>query len=154
MTKRHFVRVLATLVLTFSLLGAAQTSQNEEQAPKIDWQKGPTTANLDGIARLTIPAGYAFADKQGAQKVLEATHNLVSGNEVGVLVPTANDRDWFVIFEFSSIGYVKDDEKDKIDADALLKSITEATEDANEERSKRGWQPFHVIGWEKSPYYD
>src|SRR5215472_13392791 len=137
MTGRHFVTAVILLVLTSSLLVAAQTEQNDQQTSKIAWQKGPITANLDGIAQLAIPAGYAFADKQGAQKVLATTHNLVSGNEVGVLIPTAEEQDWFVIFEFSSIGYVKDDEKDKIDADALLKNITEGTEDANEERAKR-----------------
>src|SRR6267142_1158451 len=57
-------------------------------------------------------------------------------------------------FEFEDTGYVKDDEKDKRDAPALLKSMQEGTEEANEERSKRGWRAFHVTGWEKQPFYD
>lgn len=85
MTGRHFVTTVAAFVLTLSLVVAAQTTQNEQQTSNINWQEGPTTANLGGIARVEIPPGYAFADKEGAQKVLEATQNLVSGNEVSLV---------------------------------------------------------------------
>jgi uncharacterized membrane-anchored protein len=154
MTRKPFVMATVAVLISFSPLTFAQTQPDTQPKPQIYWQEGPVTADLGGFAQLSIPASYAFTDKKGAEKVLEITHNLVSGREVGALVPTAKHQNWFVIFEFSNVGYVKDDEKDNIDANALLKSITEATEDANEERSKRGWPPYHVVGWEKSPYYD
>jgi uncharacterized membrane-anchored protein len=58
------------------------------------------------MAEIDIPEGYLFTDKKGTQKLLELTHNFPSGNEVGVIVPAANDESWFVIFEFSDVGYV------------------------------------------------
>ena len=49
---------------------------------------------------------------------------------------------------------MKDDEKDKLDADAILKSIREGTEAANEERKSRGWSTMTVNGWSTAPFYD
>jgi uncharacterized membrane-anchored protein len=59
-----------------------------------------------------------------------------------------------MFFEFSDSGYVKDEEGDHLDADAILKNIKQGTEEANQERRQRGWKPFHVIGWQVSPFYD
>ena len=101
-----------------------------------------------------MPKGYLFTGKKGAQTLLELTHNLPSGDEVGALLPGSEDQDWFVIFEFDQIGLVKDEEKDKLDADKILDAIQKGTEEANSERQKRGWPAFHVVGWERSPFYD
>ncbi|MCL5287825.1 MAG: DUF2167 domain-containing protein, partial [Acidobacteria bacterium] len=49
---------------------------------------------------------------------------------------------------------VKDDEKDKLDSDAILKSLQEGTEESNKIRKQRGWQLFHVAGWSKPPFYN
>lgn len=148
---------LALLAFALSVAAFAQEpppSQQSQPKVKINWQPGPTTAKLGNIATLKIPAGYLFTGADGAAKVLELTHNIPSGKELGVVVPQGDDKSWFMIFEFEESGYVKDDEKDNLDADALLKSMKEGTEEANVERQKRGWKPFHVIGWEHQPYYD
>src|ERR1051326_8711564 len=129
-----------------------QQPRTQEQEPKIDWQVGPTTAKLGDIAEINIPEGFAFADKAGVQKVLQMTHNIASGHELGVVV--GKEGGWFMFFEFSDSGYVKDDEGGKLDAEAILKSLKEGTEDANAARAKQGWRPIHVTGWEKQPYYD
>jgi len=125
-----------------------------EQKPKIhiDWQNGPTTGKLGDIAEITIPEGYRFTDKSGTEKLLQLTHNVVSGHELGSIV--ADEGDWFMIFEFEDNGYVKDDEGGKLDADAILKSLKEGTDESNAERAKHGWRPIHVAGWEKTPFYD
>jgi uncharacterized membrane-anchored protein len=66
----------------------------------------------------------------------------------------AEDEQWFVIFEFRSIGYVRDTERDQLDADKLLASLSANTEAANAERRKRGWNEMHVAGWATPPNYD
>lgn len=125
-----------------------------EQQPKvhIDWQNGPTTGKLGDIAEIAIPEGYKFTDKSGTEKLLQLTHNIVSGHELGAIV--ADEGDWFMIFEFENSGYVKDDEGGKLDADAILKSLKEGTDESNAERAKHGWRPIHVAGWQKQPFYD
>lgn len=120
--------------------------------PKIDWQKGPVKAKLGDIAEINLPAGYVFADLPNTNKFLELTHNIPSGRELGTVGDPASG--WFAIFEFNAVGYVKDDEKDKLDADKLLKSIQEATEEANKARKERGWGTFTVTSWIDPPHYD
>ena len=58
------------------------------------------------------------------------------------------------MFEFDDVGYIKDDDKDSLDADAMLASIRKGTEIGNKEREKRGWPTMTILGWEKEPYYD
>jgi len=130
------------------------TAQGQE--PAINWIDGPTTADLGGIAKLEVPKGFMFADKKGTQKLLELTQNIPTGYELGAIVPdVADDKDrWFVIFEFHEVGFVKDDEKSKLDSAALLKSMQEGTEEANEVREEKGWPAFHVRGWAHEPFYD
>jgi uncharacterized membrane-anchored protein len=146
------------LVLAMAAISLAQEPpqqpQQQQDTPKIAWQRGPTTGVLGDIAQITIPEGFAFTDKTGAQQLLELTHNIPNGNELGALVSNDRDSSWFMIFEFDDTGYVKDDEKDSLDADALLKRIKQGTEDGNEERRKRGWRALHVVGWDRAPYYD
>ncbi len=129
-------------------------------APKIDWIDGPVTMQLGDIAEIKVPAGYRFTGKDGTRKFLELTGNPPSGDELGTIVPASGQDDakdsefWFVLFEFRDVGYVKDDDRDKLDADALLKNIRESTEEANKERLQRGWLAYHVRGWYKPPFYD
>jgi uncharacterized membrane-anchored protein len=131
-----------------------QQPQQQEDKPRIAWKQGPTTGVLGDIAQITIPEGFAFTDKTGAQQLLVLTHNIPNGHELGALVSNDRNSSWFMIFEFEDTGYVKDDEKDSLDADGLLKSMKQATEDGNEERQKRGWRALHVVGWDRAPYYD
>lgn len=122
----------------------------------IQWQEGPTVGKLGNFAEIKVPEGFKFSGKEGARRFLELTQNPPSGREIGVIIP-ANPEEgkfWFVIFEFEDVGYVKDEDKDKLDAAALLKSLQEGTEQSNEERKKRGWEPFHIVGWFKPPFYD
>jgi uncharacterized membrane-anchored protein len=44
-----------------------------------------------------------------------------------------------IIFRFEEEGYIKDDEKNSLDADAILASIKRGNEAANREKEKRGW---------------
>ncbi len=148
--------VLCLMVTGLAVRGWAQEPAKPDAKPEpkihIDWQDGPTTGKLGNIAEIKIEQGYRFAGKDGAEKILQLTENIPSGRELGVLV--ADDADWFMIFEFEESGYVKDDEGDKLDADAILKSIREGTEHANTERARHGWKPIHVTGWQRAPFYD
>jgi uncharacterized membrane-anchored protein len=141
---------------------ADEAKKGESPEPKIDWVDGPVTANLGSVAQIKIPQGFRFTGKEGTKTFLELTQNPPSGNELGTIIPIATKDEegaesagfWFVIFEFEEVGFVKDDERDKLDADALLKSIKQNTEASNSERAKRGWAPYHVTSWYKPPFYD
>jgi uncharacterized membrane-anchored protein len=148
--------VLIVLASSMAMRGwaqePAQPATNEQPKVHIDWQDGPTVAKLGDVAEINIPEGYRFSGKDGATKLLQLTQNIPSGRELGVIVDDKGD--WFLMFEFEDSGYVKDDEGDKLDADAILKSLQSGTEHANEERARHGWKPIHVTGWQRAPFYD
>jgi uncharacterized membrane-anchored protein len=150
-------RPLRGHVLCLALIGTlfCGTARTQESGPPpIDWTPGPAVGDLGGFAELQIPDGYLFTDKKGTQKILELTHNLSSGLEVGAVMPASEEANWIVFFEFNPSGFVKDDEKNAIDAPKLLKSLHDGNEEANKELQKRGWETFHVVDWAKPPYYD
>ena len=122
----------------------------------IEWIDGPTVGRLGNVAQIQIPEGYRFSGKRGAVRFLEITENVPSGRELGVLIPNVEDDSqfWFVIFEFDPSGYVKDEDKDELNADKILATITKGNDAANEVRRERGWTTLRIVGWEKPPFYD
>jgi uncharacterized membrane-anchored protein len=122
--------------------------------PSVKWVSGPGVVGLGSQAEIRLKAGHAFANAKDTQALMEAMGNTVSGQEVGLIRPETKDEDWILIFDYHDVGYVKDDEKDKIDKDALLKSISEGTEEANQRRKERGIPGLHVVGWYEEPHYD
>lgn len=159
MKQQKWVMMGLFWAIAFCLLGqvsdkAGDESQKQAETnePKISWESGPAKARLGDIAEINLPAGYLFADVPNTNKFLELTHNIPSGKEVGTVADPA--AGWFAIFEFDRVGFVKDDEKNKLDADKLLKSIQEATEEGNKQRKERGWGTFTVTNWIEPPHYD
>lgn len=147
----------AALLLLFAFAGFAQEpAAAESEAAKViksvNWVNGPGKGEMKSIATIDVPAGYIFAKADDVPKLMELMENPVSGREVGFLAP--EDMSWFMIFEFDEVGYVKDDERDKLDADAILTNIKEGTAAGNEERKKRGWATMNIVGWEQQPRYD
>lgn len=120
----------------------------------IPWIPGPGTMHLGAQAEVYVDKGYLFADAETTKQLMQMMGNQVSGQELGLVAPESEDKLWILIFEFDPVGYVSDDDKDDIDADAILKSISEGTEAANEYRINQGFSPLHVVGWAEQPRYD
>lgn len=137
---------------TTAAVPADQPMDAATAMPTVGWKTGPLMGELGNVAEINVPEGFVFTDGNGTRKFMELTENLTSGKEIGT-VATADLR-WFVIFEFSEIGYVKDDEKEELDADALLKSMRESTEAANQTKKSRGWSTMTLLGWATPPKYD
>jgi hypothetical protein len=77
--------------------------------------------------------------------------NNVDNTEVGMISPAGED--WFLLFEYKPEGYVKDDEKDQIDKEAILESYRRGTEEGNKRRKEIGLVGLHVTGWFEEPHY-
>ncbi len=107
---------------------------------------------LGNMAQVTIPQGWRFTGPQGTRDLLKLFDNMPGTRELGML--TTEGLGPWVIFEFDDCGYVKDDEKDSLDADALLKSHQEGQEAANEERKNLGMGALHVVGWAVPPRFN
>jgi uncharacterized membrane-anchored protein len=155
------MRIRTCVALTLSTLcavaygGANAQAQRNRESSGIDWQVGPGIGELGGVAQIRIPDDYRFAGKEGVRRFMELTQNPVSGSELGVLVPSEQSGgEWFVVFDFNDVGYIKDDEKNKLDAKAILDSIKEGTRQSNEERRQRGWAEMEILGWHTPPRYN
>src|SRR5262249_53551493 len=98
-----------------ALLSLAVASPAVAGMPPVNWVKGPTTADLGEQAQIQIGAAYTFANAGDSKKLMEAMGNTVSNDEVGLVMPRAKDQDWFMLFEYQDVGYVKDTDKDQID---------------------------------------
>ena len=119
---------------------------------RITWIKGPAKADLRDLAEIQVPEGFMMTGGKGTRELLEAMGNPTGDNELGFLAPT--NLAWFVVFSFSDVGFVKDDDKDKLDPKAILKAITEGTEHANKFREEMGASPMKIVGWEYPPKYN
>lgn len=127
--------------------------QEPESPPlEIAWIEGPSSGDLGGVARVQVPEGYVFAGSEDTRKLMELMQNPLSNQEVGFLAP--DEKDWFIVFEFDPIGYVKDDEKEALDADAILESLRSGNRQANEIRKENGWETLEIVGWQRPPYYN
>jgi uncharacterized membrane-anchored protein len=80
--------------------------------------------------------------------------NFPSGQELGLVAASKRESHWFVIIRFEDAGFVPDDDAANWDAEEMLASIKEGTEEANTKRQEMGFPPLTVRGWEEKPHYD
>ena len=144
------VSAAALVWLLSAGIGFAQEADSPIQ--KLNWLHGPIIAKIGNQALIKLPEGYSFLDANATKEFLELTQNIAGGDELGMIAPS--DMKWFTIFSFDDVGYVKDDEKNSLNATELLKSIREGVAAGNEERQRRGWATMTVTGWMQPPRYN
>jgi uncharacterized membrane-anchored protein len=153
------------MVLALALvLGTALPAQAQDSSAtafsKIPWKTGPSTDDLGQEAQVAVPDDCLFVGEDGTRQFMELNENPVSGIERGTvlcrLVDAKGETEstWFAVFEFEDSGYVKDDEKESLDADAILASLKKGNEHGNKERKERGWDAIYLDGWQSAPHYD
>jgi uncharacterized membrane-anchored protein len=126
--------------------------QAEPEAP-LAWKQGPAQQSL-GNAQIPVPDGYVSLDADETRRYLRALGNVTGSRERGLLAPADEAEDWFVVFQWDPSGYVKDDERDELDADQLLTSMRAGDEADNEARQKAGFPALNTVGWEVQPAYN
>lgn len=146
------VMTIAALAPTVIALPAAAQEAQEQTDPlaELPWQVGPTKAAIGGRATIDIPDGYAFLGAEGTRQLDILLENPPLGVDQYTVAPV--DLAWLGYLNFSEVGYVKDNES--LDADDLLASIREGTEQSNVERRDRGWETLNILGWSFKPQYD
>src|SRR5262249_16883816 len=122
---------------------------------QVQWVPGPTTVVLGAdVAQLTLGEGHAFAGAEDTRKIQAAIGNTITNDEVGLVTSQDPAQRWAILFEYEAGGYVRDDGRGRMDADASLESIREGTEEANKHRKEKGVPAIHVVGWDEAPHYD
>jgi uncharacterized membrane-anchored protein len=146
--------LLSVLVLLPVAAFADLDFETAKLLQSIVWEHGPTIGHLGDLAEVHVPSGMTFTGHEGTKKWMAATHNLYNHDMLGIVMPATDSMSWWAIFEYNHVGHVPDDEKNNLDADALMKSIQENNAEGNKERAKRGWPTFEVTGWDRQPFYD
>jgi uncharacterized membrane-anchored protein len=150
-------RVFPCLIGLLGFLSLAVSVNAQEQAtpePTYAWQPGPLEAKLGDQATLKLSEEYRFLSPQETQRILKDMGNFPSGQELGLVAASKRESHWFVIIRFEDAGFVPDDDAANWDADEMLASIKEGTEEANTKRQEMGFPPLTVRGWEEKPHYD
>jgi uncharacterized membrane-anchored protein len=155
MPRFQSIAVLAVLAVCGT---AAAADSGSDLLSTIKWLHGPATAEMSN-ANISVPEGFLFADAKDSQKLLKAMGNLLSDREEGLLAPETAFKEgggaaWFVVFEFNKTGYVKDEEKNAIDAPKLLEGLKEGNVRGNKERERQGLEKLELVGWAVEPHYD
>jgi uncharacterized membrane-anchored protein len=76
--------------------------------------------------------------------------NRVDADEIMGMIEHVGDK-WWVVFQFEEVGYVKDDDKNDLNADKLLKAYRDGVDADND---RREGPPTKVVGWQVAPKYD
>jgi uncharacterized membrane-anchored protein len=127
---------------------AAPPSAEEE----FHWQEGPKSIDLGHEIQLALPANYVFLGMPEADRFLKKNGSFDNQGVLGVVTGADPNASWGVIIDYDEAGHV--DDKEKIDAPALLKAIREGTEESNKQRVEHGFPELHVGDWSQSPHYD
>jgi len=150
---RYRLRLMAVIVLVLAAWALPAIAEEPPQQA-LAWQVGPGEAKLGDQAVLKLPKGYRFLGGQETQRLLKQMGNFPSGAELGLITATAENEQWFMVVRYIDAGYVKDDEAANWDADALMTSIKEGTDEDNKTRQAQGFPPLVIRGWEEKPHYD
>jgi uncharacterized membrane-anchored protein len=143
---------LVLISLATALGCFAQTPAQEQtiqQLRSLQWQKGPGIGQVGMQGSVKLPGEYVFLNDPETAKFLQIMGNPPSAGNYAF---APKSLEWFAVFHFDASGYVKDDEK--IDPDALLKTLKESDVPANEERRKLGMEQLTTEGWLVPPHYD
>lgn len=136
-----------------------EMKEHEEIASKLKFQQGEIKLK-DGLATLKVPANFRYLDPDQTDTVLVQLWGNPPSQEktLGMLFPAeispASPESWGVVITYDEDGYVKDDEASSINYDDLLKEMQEGTREANQERTKQGYDAVELIGWAAPPRYD
>lgn len=145
---KKFIVLLAIGLMP--LITLAQKTYEETMAG-LNWQSSPAVGKVGDKAEVKLTGTLQFLDAPNTADFLKANGNL-SDIASYTLVNNDGQANWFAIFRYVDEGYVKDDEK--IDPDALLKSLQENNLINNEQKREQSLPTLTLLGWYFPPRYD
>ena len=153
---RSFLLGLVGL-LAFAINADAKPPQNEEERSAalkaLTWREGQPLTLPISHASLKAPANIRQLLGSDAVSLWEVLNGLdaPAGTEAALYDEKAET---LVFYQKVADGYVRLDDWDDVDADAMLKEVTANTETANARRKSAGISAIHVVGWLERPHLD
>jgi uncharacterized membrane-anchored protein len=157
--------IQAALLVCASLLGVQAGAQQQAAADSGSREKawaearaaakpGPQDVALAGQAVLKLPEGHSFIPQPQATQLLNLMGNPGQDERLQGLIFPNGQQGWFMTVRYEAAGYIKDDDAKEWNADELLKSYRDGTDEANKERAKLGMPGLEILGWAQPPQYD
>ncbi|HMS15216.1 MAG TPA: DUF2167 domain-containing protein [Planctomycetota bacterium] len=168
---RHFLVAVAIILSSVALSTQPVFSQGEEETEEshqdvmegqnpfqellnsLNWTKGPNRVPIELIATLDLPEGLRSIASADTQKLQKFVGNNTSEAELLTVAPEVWG-DWLILFSWDDCGYVKDEDRDELDGDTLLKSMRENQEADNKRRKAAGLPTLTIDSWAVPPRYN
>lgn len=153
MNKSRAFCVLVFVIMTGSISETyAQKQDISSEMTHLPWMHGPYNLRLQGGATFKIPKGYAALSSPNSNRFLELQGNPAPEEQVYIIEPEAENKDWFAVLNYRDEGHISDNEH--IDADLLLKDIRDSEVEDNKERKAQHMPTLNVLGWQLPPNYN
>ncbi|MFZ6758419.1 DUF2167 domain-containing protein [Undibacterium sp. Ji50W] len=150
--------VVACVVAFFSQSAYAQNAAADaevkaafDEAKKV-MRQGPAEIKMIDQAVLNLPAGQVFIPMPEAGRIMRAMGNSSDPSLLGAIFP--EEGHWMIVARYQKSGYIKDDDARDWNADDLLKSLKDGTEEGNKDRRQRGIRELELVGWAEKPNYE
>jgi uncharacterized membrane-anchored protein len=116
--------------------------------------KGPAEIQLLDQGTLALPEGYLFIPADQASELMRIMGNKTGPEFIGLIISGQSGLEWFIMVQYSKLGYINDDDAASLNADKLLTVIRDNTQKENEERLAKGFPPLNIERWIKAPTYN
>lgn len=138
---------------------AAMIQQYQDSAVAGFTYENGTVQLENGVASLTLPAGFKFLNKeQSAHVIVDLWGNPDAEGVLGIIFPENDDpfadSSYAYVVQYDESGYVDDDDADDMDYEEILKQMQEGEAENNKMRAQAGYEPMYLIGWAAPPFYD
>lgn len=166
--KKHFLTVMALFLSCALFAGPGDSTVSKAESDKmllildslskLKYETGVIKLS-GGAVDLNVPEGFRFLNAKDSRFILtDLWGNPPDLKVLGMIFPENGgplaDSSYAFVITYDAIGYVKDEDADKIDYDKMLKELQEDEKKENEERKKLGYEPIHMVRWAAKPYYD
>lgn len=116
------------------------------------------TVKLSHGVVIEVPKGFRYLDVPQSHRVLEELWGNPKMETMGMIFLDAfgpmDDVSWAFNISFDDMGYVKDEDADKIDYAELLQTMKDDEIEENKQRVAQGYSSLVTIGWASQPFYD
>jgi uncharacterized membrane-anchored protein len=137
---------------------AAQLKKMDSIESSLHYKTGKISLGND-IASINVSSQFKFLAPDEAAYVVQDLWGNPKGNApLGLLFPVSSGATdpggYAFIIKYEDIGYVKDEDADKINYDDLLKELKESGIKENEERRRLNLNTMDLVDWAEKPHYD
>ena len=158
--KKVLFSIIASII---ALVAFAQDPDVQFQIDSIEktftYEHGTITLK-NGIGQIVVPDGFKYLNPAQAERVIVDLWGNPGGENItlGLILPenqgVLSERGYVFNIQYDEIGYVKDNDADKIDYDELMTEMQKEAVEANKLRKEQGYEPIYMVGWAAKPFYD